>query len=465
MKRDRDEKPSGLARAGYVGAGALTATAAPLLATAYAEELFRENQAAQPKSTWEFSDAMERIREHAAVKEDAPYPVFSSTSEPQYILDGRDSLADAAQRALMPEKSRGLIVSDGRVASLLHELGHATGRGGVSPRYARLAQIAANKMMPATMLAGTAFPYKILQASSDEELDAYEKGLNTAAVVPTALMTPTLIEEARANIRGAGFARKFGYDVPARNFLLPMATYLAAPLAASGAVYGIGRLALRRMRGKKEEDSMGTGPMRKLAQLKQEQEPWYKRVSPGALASGAIGLAGLGVGARRHMNVRKLSDQLQAASRVLGSATEGVDKLKPALADATTASTAANKRYADEVANTLGYAGDYADLRERLFEGLRNDPDFVAEFVQPSNQARAKLTNLQKELRGAEGKRDSAASVVNTRTKGLGEASSSRNFALGVGGAGVGGAALLGSMSRGEREQERPQPAMLGVRR
>lgn len=460
MRRTDDNRTSALERAGYVGAGAVGSIAAPLFANEIARQLVDGELKREPERTPDFYDALDRIRGHASVKANAPFPAIVSNSDTAYYPEGRD-LLNEPHRARMPEASRGLIASDGRLAGLLHELGHATGRGGISKGRAQLITKLYGSTIPTALAAGVALPNRIL-STPDEEVSEYERGLGAISALPTVLATPLLYEEARANIRGAGFARKFNYDVPSKRFILPWLSYAAAPLAASGAVYGIGRMALRKRQKDKEDSEMSQSALKKLAELKQEQEPWYKRVGPGALISGAVGLAGLGVGARKHIAAGGVKKQLLDASNALTSAASNLDRVKPMHADAVTATRAADSAYASELANILSSAGDNHSLREALLERLQDNPEFSQGFIEPATQARNKLRDLRNELTSAQTRYSDLSGVVNSRTKELNDTSFGRNVALGVGSTGVGGALLLGR-SR-DRQDEQPQPQMLGVR-
>lgn len=133
-------------------------------------------------------------------------------------------------------KTRGLIASslkDTDTTSLMHELGHATGKLGYGKNklYTDLVSNS-SKLVGAGGKFGIGRAgieaYNIGGAKSKEDLDKIEKRTNLLTGLHGLATAPLLFEEGRANIRAVGLGKKFGANVSKRKLGANMGTYLAA---------------------------------------------------------------------------------------------------------------------------------------------------------------------------------------------------------------------------------------------
>jgi hypothetical protein len=130
-------------------------------------------------------------------------------------------------------KARGIIHSpSGRsdVEGVLHELGHATGRGkgGLTQRGAKLMNYMNYGARGAGLLGGGVAAYQLGRATNKEEVERAQRFSRNSAIASGLMSLPLLAEEARANIRAVGLGRKFGVK-PNKGVLAGrMGTYLGA---------------------------------------------------------------------------------------------------------------------------------------------------------------------------------------------------------------------------------------------
>jgi hypothetical protein len=134
-------------------------------------------------------------------------------------------------------KTRGMIASSLKntdTTSLMHELGHATGKLGYGKNRLYTDLVSNSGKLVGKGL-GRKFgigragveAYNIGGAKSKEDLDRIEKRTNILTGLHGLAASPLLFEEGRANVRAVGLGKKFGAKVNKLKLGAGMGTYLA----------------------------------------------------------------------------------------------------------------------------------------------------------------------------------------------------------------------------------------------
>ncbi len=136
--------------------------------------------------------------------------------------------------------------------TLLHELGHATGRGGKLLResswYPGIVTLGQKKRALAPAILGGAAAGTGALGKDEKSLDRAELALNLGTAASSAAVAPLLFEEGRANVRAVQLGKKFGYNARKRKLLKYYSTYLGARALPIAAAYGAGRVMIGRRR-------------------------------------------------------------------------------------------------------------------------------------------------------------------------------------------------------------------------
>lgn len=137
--------------------------------------------------------------------------------------------------------------------TLLHELGHATGRGGKLLRetswYPKMVTFGQKKRTLAPALLGSAAGVGTGALGKDEKsLDRAQLALNIGTAASSAAVAPLLFEEGRANVRAIELGKKFGYKARKGKLLKSYGTYLGGRALPIVGAYGVGRAMISRRR-------------------------------------------------------------------------------------------------------------------------------------------------------------------------------------------------------------------------